>query len=407
MHAYPDFVKNESFYRIDSGLSLEEQQAGMLRNLKKIFNLTNASYKSMDELVNTYLVSGLEIFSMETGIVSHISDDTYTVVDVVSNHDAIKKNDEYPLEGTYCREVFQCGKVLGFPHVGKLEYMKNHPVYVNLKLESYLSAPIEVDGELYGTLNFTSTAIRENGFSEHECDLINLMANAIGNFILLRDRETRLKEANSKLKKFVGFVAHDLRNSLGAIESLSGMAERKNIPEERTQKIIGRIKNISHITLGFVHSVLELSALGSGKLEVKKSHFKVKAIKEVTLGSIEDILKQNKRNLDISADDGITIFADQKLLLQVFTNLLINAVKYSPQGSTIKFGIIDSANHIKVNISNTIDKHKDGTYSEEERYRSTGFGLEIAEEIVSAHEATLIIKEKSSLFVASFNLPKE
>ena len=120
---------------------------------------------------------------MQTGIVSHITDDKdYIIKDVISPLDVIHPDDVYPLEGTYCREVYKSHKTLGFPHVGEMHELKEHPVYVNLRLEAYISAPIYVHDTIYGTLNFTSTEPRTYGFSEHEHDLISMMAQSIGNF---------------------------------------------------------------------------------------------------------------------------------------------------------------------------------------------------------------------------------
>jgi signal transduction histidine kinase len=111
--------------------------------------------------------------------------------------------------------------------------MNCHPAYQNLKLEAYLSAPIFVERYLYGTLNFTSTESRANGFSRHKHDLIALMANSIGNYIMLRQKEEELVDLNKRIKRFVGYLAHDLRNPIGSIIGLAQMACKHTITDER------------------------------------------------------------------------------------------------------------------------------------------------------------------------------
>lgn len=278
MNQYPDFVEDIRFDRMHAERSKEEQLSAMLQNLKQVFALTTQKYEDLSQLIHAILMAGTSIFDLETGIVSRIEGEQYTVLDVVSPLDAISPGDVFPVEGTYCREVFHSGKVLGFPQVGELLFMQDHPVYQNLKLESYLSAPIWIDEHIYGTLNFTSQTPRPNGFSEHERDLITLMADAIANFILIRDREEKLNSANQKLKKFVGFVAHDLRNPLGCIQSLAKQGIKPTTSTERRSDILNRVRNLATVTLEFVHSVLELSALGSGKIAPHIAPIKLKPI---------------------------------------------------------------------------------------------------------------------------------
>ncbi|MFL0809365.1 MAG: GAF domain-containing sensor histidine kinase [Agarilytica sp.] len=403
MRTYPEFVENSAFYQMDSKKDANEQQAAMLANLKECFILTTRSYKGLDELVRVYLKAGLNIFGFETGIVSRIESDTYTVVDVVSNQDVINKGDQYPLEGTYCSEVFQCGKVLGFPHVGELSYMKEHPVYVNLHLESYLSAPIKVDGEIYGTLNFTSTQKRESGFSEHERDLIVLMANAIGNFLLIRDRENKLNESNTQLKKLVGFVAHDIRNPVGTILSFAKMGLRDSTPTKRIPQLFESIERLSNLTLDFVASVLEISALGTGKIQAQLEAHPLSNLFTDAIASLEDLIQTEGSSIDLKLDEA-SVIADANLLIRAVTNLLMNAIKYSPHNSQIFVKTEISNDSLLISIINTIDDGAPGSDSLESRYQSVGFGLEIASEILQAHDSELRLEKSNSEFTASFKL---
>ncbi|MFL0800662.1 MAG: GAF domain-containing sensor histidine kinase [Agarilytica sp.] len=403
MHDYPSFVDDATFYNMHAGANIASQQAAMLSNLKEVFSLTTESYETFDDLVRAYLSAGRKIFDLETGIVSRIQDDIYTVVDVVSHLDAIQRGDEYPLEGTYCREVYNGRKVLGFPRVGALPFMKDHPVYVNLKLESYLSSPIEVDGELYGTLNFTSATPRKNGFSEHERELIVLMSKAIANFIVLRDRESKLQNANRKLKQFVGFVAHDLRNPLGAIQSLSKLVRKPNTTPERILSVMEKIQRLSSVTIEFVHSVLEVSALGTGKLEATLSEINMDEVLAFSLESLEELANLYESKINIVCH-GSVVLADQHLLSQALVNLLANAVKYSPPKSVVKVTATEKQSALVVSIENFVVCGEQDDTTESARYKSVGFGMEIAREVIKAHGSELVVDHQDSSYKVSFAL---
>ena len=154
---YPQFVENNTYIAQDASRSEVDQLKAMLSNLTRVHLLSAANFDSFDNLIHEYLLAGIEVFGLETGIVSEITGDSYRICDVISPLDILEKNQVFELKDTYCSEVVRSGMILGFPEVGKLEYMSCHPVYQNLKLEAYLSAPILVEGELFGTLNFTST----------------------------------------------------------------------------------------------------------------------------------------------------------------------------------------------------------------------------------------------------------
>ena len=292
---YPGFVDDATFVRMDDSVPENEQLRGMLANLTRIHLLTADKFDSFDALIHEYLLAGTDVFGLETGIVSQISEDEiYTICDVVSPLDVLSKHMQFPLHDTYCKEVFATRSVLGFPEVGKLDYMECHPVYENLKLEAYLSAPIFVEDRLFGTLNFTSTQPRVKGFSKHEHDLILLMANSIGAYILLREKEQKLLDLNDKMKRFVGYVAHDLRNPLGSIIGFARIAEKPKTTDERKNRIIHTIGEEAARALELVSTILESAALRTGKITLDKSVIQSKILLSKVLDSVGPFAQDSK-----------------------------------------------------------------------------------------------------------------
>lgn len=403
MKDYPKFVDNHVFYKMHDQQDSEAQMEAMLNNMKVVFSLSHTAFTSFSELVKAYIAAGIKIFGLDTGIVSHIQGDLYTVVDVVSPLEVIHPGDEYPLEGTYCREVFDSNQVLGFPHVGRLPFMKDHPVYQNLKLEAYLSAPIEVDGKLFGTLNFTSTEPRQEGFSVHEQDLIRLMGQAIGNYLLIQDRENSLNEANLQLKKFVGFVAHDLRNPLGNIKTYAHRGITKDLPKSKLITYLNKIENISAVTLEFVHSVLDLAALGTGKLEANIGPVLLEEVIQFATTTLTDLQLLESSPLRCEYDKAIKVNCDHHLIIQVVINLLMNAIKYSPSGKAVLFCCTVENNFAQIKIHNE-KKYGDQSLVDR-RFKSVGFGLDISREVLWAHKTELHIAESANAFTVEFRLP--
>ncbi|MEH6448434.1 MAG: GAF domain-containing sensor histidine kinase [Oleispira sp.] len=402
---YPDFVDDKEFISMDSNVSENEQLRGMLDNLTRVHLLTAKKYNSFDELIHEYIQCGIEIFGLETGIVSHIDEnEIYQVMDVISPVEALVVGLQFPLADTYCTEVFKTQKVLGFPHVSNLDFMKCHPVYIQLKLEAYLSAPIYVEGKLYGTFNFTSIIPRINGFSQNEHNLIELMANSIGNFILLRSKEDKLLELNEKLKSFVGFVAHDLRSPIASIIGLSRLLETQLDNDVILKKMLPKITETAEETLELVGKILNTAALSTGKITLNKQNIALQKLMDEANKSVVDVATYCSVTLQWNINAGAQVFCDSKMMTQAMINLLVNAIKYSPAGGTVYISAIESDSGNLISIDNLHVVSGKANTALPSVYDSVGFGLEIVDTILKAHDAELEIINTDLKFNASFIL---
>lgn len=399
----PSFLEHPAYVAVDSGCNEVEQLHAMLSNLTRVHLLAAIKFNSFDDLIKEYLMSGREIFGLETGIVSKIEGTRYEICDVLSPLDLLTRGQVFDLEETYCKEVVREQRVIGFPEVGKLDFMTCHPVYTNLKLEAYLAAPIFVDDTLFGTLNFTSTKPRVNGFSRHEYNLILLLANAIGSYILLREKEDALIELNRRIKRFVGYVAHDLRNPLGAIISISTMAIRRMATDDASYKYVQRIQHLANTSLEFVSSILESAALSEGKLEVQQQRFSVTQLLAESKQAVFNFSDQVDQRIDIHCDTSLAAVGDFTRLKQCMVNFLINALKYSPTESVIRL-MASQDELLTICVKNaTGESHNDHNAI----YDSVGFGLDIARDILDAHHSTLKVVTDNNTYCVSFTLPVE
>jgi len=207
------------------------------RVLRELHSLLTRDYGELDDLVHDYLAKGLDLFGMQTAIASRIRGDVYEAIDVISPLPGLTAGGVFELSGTYCCTVVRERRTVAWSHVGGLTSMRTHPVYEKLALESYISTPVMVRGEVYGTLSFSSTEIRHAPFEEEDIELIELMAESIGRFIeqrdLARGRQRARDQHNELLQRharfdrtltevMAGFVAADSVDlaMAGALQSL-------------------------------------------------------------------------------------------------------------------------------------------------------------------------------------------
>lgn len=131
------------------------------------------------KICESVLAIGVEHFAMSTGIVSHIVDNEYKIIAVLSPGNVFVAGDIFQLNDTYCREVVDKGRTIALTQLNGVPGLRKHPLYAGLPLESYIAAPIIVDNKIWGTLNFSSMKIRSQPFSLNDVETIELYAAKI------------------------------------------------------------------------------------------------------------------------------------------------------------------------------------------------------------------------------------
>lgn len=399
---YPSFKSENEFFKLHAGLSEVDLLEKYCANLKVIHDLTTNTYSDFDSLIKDYLFAGVKIFDMEFGIVSEIIGEDYIVCDAISPDNVLQSGAKFELEGTYCREVVKSQEVIGLPNVGSIEEMKGHPVYVNMKLESYISAPIYFKGVIFGTLNFSSTKVRANGFSEYERELISMLSASIGRFLFLKDKEEKLENANKRIRKLTGYVAHDLRTPLGNILNLAELLP--GVKSNEGLEMVGQIKSISKKALKMVDTILEAAIISDGKITLDKRSYDLGEVFRDSIKDLKSFIGENDLILKENFKDTL-VYVDKERMLQVFSNLVLNCLKYSQKGSEIKVSIFsdsDGAHFEMENIVKTISNESNTLHGVTQK--SIGFGLEITREVLKLHSSELFIEKSGGTYRTSFIL---
>ncbi len=139
--------------------------------------------QDIQQFCDNILKEGLEHLDLSVGIVSHIEQDTYSILAAKSPDNAFKHGDRFPLRNTYCKDVVARGKTMALTELGGFKGLCQHPLYTNLPLESYISTPIFLNQEIWGTLNFSSMKIRDHKFNAEEISYIEKRAKVISTAI--------------------------------------------------------------------------------------------------------------------------------------------------------------------------------------------------------------------------------
>ena len=125
------------------------------------------------------LKKGRERYSLSMGIVSHIKNDRYWIVAVSSEMNVFVAGEDFPLNDTYCREVYSQKKTIALTEIDGTPGLQKHPLYQALTLEAYISTPIILESEVWGTLNFSSMKLRGEAFNDEDIKYIENAARRI------------------------------------------------------------------------------------------------------------------------------------------------------------------------------------------------------------------------------------
>ncbi|EHE8216796.1 diguanylate cyclase [Salmonella enterica] len=173
-----------------------------ISRIHSLYELLVNRYASPQEAFRAILNKGLKEFNLSLGIISKVERDNYFLLSVLPLDGDLSEGEVFELKKTYCQRVINEKKVISIEHAGIQSDYNTHPVYINMKLESYISAPIWVRGCVWGTLNFSSTQVRYEPFSEEDREFISLMADGIGSLVernlLNLEKESVISELRGK-----------------------------------------------------------------------------------------------------------------------------------------------------------------------------------------------------------------
>jgi PAS domain S-box-containing protein len=221
---------------------------------------------------------------------------------------------------------------------------------------------------------------------------------------IIRDVTERTKLDRMK-GEFVSMVSHELRTPLtsimGALSLLNTNAVGELPPRARGMISIG-LQNADRL-LRLINDILDVEKIESGKMEYNFAPIGVRQL-------VEEAVQANKAFLDqfglcavieFDGEHDPMICGDQDRLVQVLTNLISNAAKYSPEQGTIRVGALrregtirlwvkDEGPGVPESFKNRIfQKFSQADASDTRRKGGTGLGLSIAKAIVEQHRGTV------------------
>ncbi len=222
----------------------------------------------------------------------------------------------------------------------------------------------------------------------------------------------QLSNANAAKNKLVGMAAHDLRNPLSSIRGIAEfMLDGTVGPMSADQlELIGMIHQASQGMVTLVNDLLDTATIEAGELKIDATEVSLAEVieKSVAFNAIESSRKGTRIHFPPPAAALPSLLLDASKIRQVVDNLISNAVKYSPPGSTItvtlqpaadgaqSIGVLDQGPGIP-------EGERDKLFKDFGRLsvrptggeKSTGLGLAICRKIVEAHHGLIVAENRA------------
>ena len=213
----------------------------------------------------------------------------------------------------------------------------------------------------------------------------------------------QLREYEQMKSDFVATVSHELRTPLtsmrGALGLLLSGAAGPLAPQGRELLLIANQNTERLIRL--INDILDIEKIESGTITVRRDRCDVKEVLEATIAGVAGYAREHGVRVHLAALASPEVMGDQDRLIQVFTNLISNAIKFSEAGGevTVTLDVTSGVTQVRVRdrgpgISPEFQGRIFGKFQQAEssasrRHGGTGLGLAIARAIVERHDGTI------------------
>jgi signal transduction histidine kinase len=216
--------------------------------------------------------------------------------------------------------------------------------------------------------------------------------------LLVSERAAReLAERADRAKdEFIASLSHELRTPLNAIMGWTHMLRDGSVSEPNRVKAFNAVSRNADVLARLIRDLLDTSRIATGHLELSKAPVDLNAIVQAAVESVTPTAETKRVAMTVSpAPHALTVIGDAQRLQQVLSNILSNAVKFTPALGHVGVHVQADADAVRVQIRDdgegidpaflprVFERFEQGSATRENG--SMGLGLHIAKRLVEAH----------------------
>jgi signal transduction histidine kinase len=238
---------------------------------------------------------------------------------------------------------------------------------------------------------------------------------------LVRSSE-RLRALDELKSQFLSNVSHELRTPLTSIKGYADNLLDGVVGEldERQRRYMERISQTSEWLVKMINDLLNLSRIEAGRIEFNPTNLSLYSLMEEMVFEFTNMTRKKGVSLSLNCPSDLSVFADGDKLREIITNLVDNAIKFTPSGGEVTLQAEDREKYVDISVEDTgigippesVDEIFDRFHQVQRKERGsregTGIGLAIVKSLVELHGGNVTVQSeigKGSRFTVA--LPKE
>lgn len=408
----------DSLYRLNALYSTSSQFAGTLDKSK----LIQYMIEGMDKALSFSLTCTLSLCTEDKPVLLinslyELSEELITALKlrVILNYNSLFEGKTLPADIT----------LDNLKVIKQIKYPASRFTFTLFQYDN-MFAPISLGDNFFGCIEI----FKETAFTAEDSTCFQTIAQQVSLPLKSATLYQELIETNHKLEKlerlkseFISIVSHELRTPLTSIKNSLDilMSGRCGEITQAADKFLSMaMRNVQRLS-GIINDLLDLSKIEAGKMDFNFAPTNINTVIGYVKSALSEVAKTKGLNLITSEAENLPdIKADAQRLEQVLTNLVSNAIKFTPENKTIKISsLLVNSKDIKINeyFKDSI-KLKDGDYIEvcvedegigiaekdllhafdkfaqienslSRKAGGTGLGLPIAKQLLEAHRGAI------------------
>lgn len=237
---------------------------------------------------------------------------------------------------------------------------------------------------------------------------------------LRRERASAIKAQKEQLRaNLLRTISHDLRTPLTGISGNANVLLSSKLPPEKLRQLYTDIYDDSQWLINLVENILSVTRLEDGTMHLT---MEPELVDELIAEALKHVSRQScDHNIAFNRGDEILLAnMDTRLIMQVVINIVDNAIKYTPKGSTIEIKAVSHDKMVEVSIADDgpgiAEEEKEklfemfytGNNKAADSRRGLGLGLALCKSIITAHGGEISVSDNTpSGVIFRFTLPKK
>ncbi|MCB1457966.1 MAG: PAS-domain containing protein, partial [Nitratireductor sp.] len=239
----------------------------------------------------------------------------------------------------------------------------------------------------------------------------------------LKERNEALEQSDHLKNQFIQHVSYELRAPLTSISGFSEMLGLDSIGalNEKQKEYVGHISSSAGTLKTIIDDILDLATIDAGAMTLDKSPCDLRSVIADSVDGLQERLAKHGIKVDMQIEPGAEqIVADPDRLAQILSNLLVNAVSFSPDGSTVTVTARRSAGMQEIAVSDEgpgVPKAERSrifgrfeSRSSANRRKGAGLGLSIVQSFVELHGGSVLVEDaerRGARFVCRFPIVRD